>query len=98
MIGIPLVTLIYILVNVSYLTVLSPAAVVSSPAVAISWVSTLASDVLGEDYAFLDSYTPYMMTAFVATSTFGAANGSLFCAGRCVMRSHATYATGIYLA
>ena len=77
-------TLIYVLVNVSYLTALSPAAIVSSPAVAISWVSDLAKETLGEEYAYLGEYAPYVMTAFVATSTFGAANGSLFCSGRYV--------------
>ena len=37
LLGIPLVTLLYVLVNLSYLTVMSPAAIVSSPAVAVAW-------------------------------------------------------------
>lgn len=36
-IAIPLVTSLYILVNISYLLVLSPQEIVSSEAVAVSW-------------------------------------------------------------
>ncbi|XP_006816949.1 b(0,+)-type amino acid transporter 1-like [Saccoglossus kowalevskii] len=70
MIGIPLVTLCYLLVNISYFTVMSPDELLASSAVAV----TLADRTLG--------VMAWIMPVFVALSTFGAANGTLFTSGR----------------
>ncbi|XP_075451187.1 b(0,+)-type amino acid transporter 1-like [Ascaphus truei] len=70
MIAIPLVTCIYILVNVSYFAALTPSELLSSDAVAISW----GAKVLG-------SWT-WIISLGVAISTFGSANGSFFSGGR----------------
>ena len=37
MIAIPLVTVLYVLVNISYLLVMSPSEILSSDAMAVSW-------------------------------------------------------------
>ncbi|XP_078066904.1 b(0,+)-type amino acid transporter 1 [Mustelus asterias] len=69
-IGIPLVTVCYILVNVAYFTTLTPAELLQSSAVAVTFgdrVLTAAS---------------WLVPLFVVFSTFGAANGSCFTAGR----------------
>ncbi|XP_077982159.1 b(0,+)-type amino acid transporter 1-like isoform X2 [Glandiceps talaboti] len=69
-IGIPLVTLCYLLVNISYFTVMSPSELLASNAVAV----TLADRVLG--------VMAWIIPVSVAMSTFGAANGTLFTSGR----------------
>jgi len=70
MIGIPLTTIFYILVNIAYFTVMTPAELLSSPAVAI----TFGDRVFGA--------ASFVVPIAVACSTFGAANGSAFTAGR----------------
>ncbi|XP_044756183.1 b(0,+)-type amino acid transporter 1 isoform X1 [Coccinella septempunctata] len=69
-IGIPLVTVCYALINVSYLTVMSPLEMMTSEAVAV----TFGNRVLGA--------MSWLMPLSVTISTFGAANGTLFAAGR----------------
>ncbi|EDV25951.1 expressed hypothetical protein [Trichoplax adhaerens] len=66
LIGIPLVTVIYILVNICYFTVLTRQDILDSAAVA----STVAARVIGN--------VPWLVPMFVAFSTFGACNGSAF--------------------
>ncbi|XP_014237123.1 b(0,+)-type amino acid transporter 1 [Trichogramma pretiosum] len=70
MIGIPLVTLCYALINVSYLAVMSPLEMIDSEAVAV----TFGNRILG--------VMAWLMPLSVAVSTFGSANGTLFAAGR----------------
>lgn len=72
MIGIPLVTLCYALINVSYLAVMSPAEMSASDAVAV----TFGNRILGA--------LAWLMPLSVTISTFGSANGTLFAAGRYV--------------
>ncbi|KAF5917333.1 hypothetical protein HPG69_008405 [Diceros bicornis minor] len=69
-IAIPLVTVLYILVNISYLLVLSPSEILSSDAAAVSW----GNQVMGA-WAWL---TPLA----VVLSTFGSANGTFFSGSR----------------
>nr|XP_023023095.1 b(0,+)-type amino acid transporter 1 [Leptinotarsa decemlineata] len=69
-IGIPLVTVCYALINVSYLTVMSPMEMMTSEAVAV----TFGNRVLG--------VMAWLMPLSVTISTFGSANGTLFAAGR----------------
>lgn len=69
-IAIPLVTVIYVLVNISYLTVMSPSEMLVSEAVAV----TFGNRILGP--------MAWLMPLSVAISTFGAANGTIFAAGR----------------
>ncbi|KAK7500336.1 hypothetical protein BaRGS_00008559 [Batillaria attramentaria] len=66
MIGIPLVTVCYLLTNISYLTVMSKETLLQSPAVAATW----GAEVLGP--------ASIIIPIAVALSTFGAANGSCF--------------------
>lgn len=70
MIGIPLVTICYALINVSYLTVMSPLEMMTSEAVAV----TFGNRLLG--------IMAWLMPLSVTISTFGSANGTLFAAGR----------------
>ncbi|NWW50645.1 BAT1 protein, partial [Pedionomus torquatus] len=70
MIAIPLVTCLYLLVNVSYLAAMTPSEVLSSGAVAVTW----GDKVLGS-WAWLISLS-------VALSTFGSSNGTFFSGGR----------------
>ncbi|XP_075227961.1 L-type amino acid transporter sobremesa isoform X2 [Lycorma delicatula] len=70
MIGIPLVTICYVLINISYLAVMSAAEMEESEAVAV----TFGNRILG---AFA-----WLMPLSVTISTFGSANGTLFVAGR----------------
>nr|XP_033793452.1 b(0,+)-type amino acid transporter 1-like [Geotrypetes seraphini] len=70
MIAIPLVSCLYLLVNVSYFAAMTPTELLSSGAVAISW----GNKVLGS-WAWLISLA-------VALSTFGSANGTFFSGGR----------------
>ncbi|XP_074646049.1 b(0,+)-type amino acid transporter 1-like isoform X2 [Tubulanus polymorphus] len=72
MIAIPLVTVIYLLVNVSYFSVMSKEEVLGSTAVAVTW----GKDVLG---SFV-----WVIPLSVAMSTFGACNGSIFCRARLI--------------
>ncbi|XP_055549322.1 b(0,+)-type amino acid transporter 1 isoform X2 [Wyeomyia smithii] len=69
-IGIPLVTLCYALINVSYLAAMSPTEMIESEAVAI----TFGNRILG--------VMAWLMPLSVTISTFGSANGTLFAAGR----------------
>uniref|UniRef100_A0A3Q0T003 b(0,+)-type amino acid transporter 1 n=1 Tax=Amphilophus citrinellus TaxID=61819 RepID=A0A3Q0T003_AMPCI len=73
--GIPLVTVCYVLVNVSYFTVMSATELLLSPAVAV----TFADRVLYP--------AAWIVPLFVVFSTFGSANGSCFTAGRLVYAS-----------
>nr|XP_036882474.1 b(0,+)-type amino acid transporter 1-like [Manis javanica] len=70
MIAIPLVTSLYILVNISYLLVLSPKEILSSDAVAVSW----GNQVLGA--------WAWLVPVAVTLSTFGSANGTFFSGSR----------------
>ncbi|KAM4787490.1 LOW QUALITY PROTEIN: b(0,+)-type amino acid transporter 1-like [Cyanocitta cristata] len=70
MIAIPLVTCLYLLVNVSYLVAMTPSELLSSGAVAVTW----GDKVLGS-WAWLISLS-------VALSTFGSSNGTFFSGGR----------------
>ncbi|KAK7793926.1 hypothetical protein R5R35_011856 [Gryllus longicercus] len=69
-IGIPLVTFCYLLINISYLAVMSAAEMVESEAVAV----TFGNRILG--------VMAWLMPLSVTVSTFGSANGTLFAAGR----------------
>ncbi|KAL5022204.1 hypothetical protein ScPMuIL_001359 [Solemya velum] len=70
--GVLLVTVLYVLVNMSYLTVLSASELLESDAVAVTW---------GER---MFGAAGIIMPIFVMLSTFGAANGSLYAGGRTV--------------
>ncbi|XP_031568721.1 b(0,+)-type amino acid transporter 1-like [Actinia tenebrosa] len=70
--GIPMVTICYVLVNIGYLTVLSPAELMTSNAVAV----TLAQRLYG--------VMAWVIPILVACSTFGTANGNAFAGGRLV--------------
>lgn len=72
---------LYLAAIISYLTLLSPVELYQSTAVAISWAGRFFSD-SNPDLEYMDKYMPYVMTAFVAMSTCGAANGSLFASAR----------------
>lgn len=69
-IAIPLVTLCYALINISYLAAMSPDEMVESEAVAV----TFGNRILG--------MFAWIMPLSVTISTFGSANGTLFAAGR----------------
>ncbi|KAJ0056306.1 hypothetical protein NL108_004598, partial [Boleophthalmus pectinirostris] len=69
-IGIPLVTVCYVLVNVAYFTVMTPSELLLSPAVAVTF---------GDRVLYPMSW---IVPLFVVFSTFGSANGSCFTAGR----------------
>ncbi|XP_063109461.1 b(0,+)-type amino acid transporter 1 isoform X4 [Cavia porcellus] len=71
-IGIPLVTVCYILMNVSYFTVMTPTELLQSQAVAVTF---------GDRVLYPASW---IVPLFVAFSTIGAANGSCFTAGRLI--------------
>ncbi|KAM7057941.1 B(0,+)-type amino acid transporter 1 isoform 1-T4 [Molossus nigricans] len=71
-IGITLVTVCYILMNVSYFTVMTATELLQSPAVAVTF---------GDRVLYPASW---VVPLFVAFSTIGAANGSCFTAGRLV--------------
>ncbi|CAL1547645.1 unnamed protein product [Lymnaea stagnalis] len=72
MLGIPLVTICYLLTNLSYLAVMSKETLLASNAVAATW----GAEVLGK--------AALLIPIFVTLSTFGAANGSCFTGGRLV--------------
>ncbi|XP_076111068.1 large neutral amino acids transporter small subunit 2-like [Mytilus galloprovincialis] len=69
-ISIPLVTIIYLLANVAYFAVLTPAAMLASNATAV----TFAERTLG--------VMSWIMPVFVACSTFGGLNGAIFTSAR----------------
>lgn len=69
--GIPFVVCCYILVNISFLSVLSVQQISQSPAVAVTFIQ----NALGEKVA-------YVVPLLVALSCYGAANGSVFACGR----------------
>ncbi|NXQ29757.1 BAT1 protein, partial [Alaudala cheleensis] len=71
-IGIPLVTVCYILINVSYFTVISATELLQSPAVAVTF---------GDRVLYPASW---IVPLFVVCSTLGSANGTCFTAGRLV--------------
>ncbi|KAM5237092.1 B(0,+)-type amino acid transporter 1 [Ctenodactylus gundi] len=71
-IGIPLVTVCYILINVSYFTVMTPTELLQSQAVAMTF---------GDRVLYPASW---VVPLFVAFSTIGAANGTCFTTGRLV--------------
>ncbi|XP_049899796.1 b(0,+)-type amino acid transporter 1 isoform X2 [Epinephelus moara] len=70
LIGIPLVSVCYVMVNISYFTVMTTSELLVSPAVAVTF---------GERVLFSMSW---IVPVFVVFSTFGSANGSCFTAGR----------------
>ncbi|XP_007887564.1 b(0,+)-type amino acid transporter 1 [Callorhinchus milii] len=69
-IGIPSVTVCYILVNVAYFTVMTPTELLQSSAVAVTFGDRVLTP------------ATWIVPLFVVFSTFGAANGSCFTAGR----------------
>ncbi|KAK0051408.1 Y+L amino acid transporter 2-like isoform X3 [Biomphalaria pfeifferi] len=69
-ISLPLVTVIYILANVAYFAVMTPAEMLTSDAVAV----TFADRTLG--------VMSWIMPVFVACSTFGSLNGAIFTSSR----------------
>lgn len=69
-IGIPLVTVCYVLVNVAYFTAMTPTELLLSPAVAVTFGDRVLYPV------------SWLVPLFVVFSTFGSANGSCFTAGR----------------
>ncbi|XP_069495182.1 B(0,+)-type amino acid transporter 1 [Ambystoma mexicanum] len=71
-IGIPLVTFSYVMINVAYFTVMSPTELLQSPAVAVTF---------GDRVLYPATW---VVPLFVAFSTLGAANGTCFTAGRLV--------------
>lgn len=75
-IGIPLVTLCYALINISYLAAMSPTEMIESEAVAV----TFGNRILG--------VMAWLMPLSVTISTFGSANGTLFAAGRYLFQSY----------
>ncbi|ELT91421.1 hypothetical protein CAPTEDRAFT_195357 [Capitella teleta] len=72
--SISLVNIVYILCNVSYLTVLSPNELISSPAVAVSWAEKVISDL------------SWALPVLIATSVLGSILISLFNYSRLVHR------------
>ncbi|XP_036440023.1 b(0,+)-type amino acid transporter 1-like [Colossoma macropomum] len=69
-IGIPLVSVCYVLVNVAYFSVMTPTELLQSSAVAVTYGDRVLYPV------------SWLVPLFVVFSTFGAANGSCFTAGR----------------
>ncbi|KAM3841846.1 solute carrier family 7 member 13 [Vipera latastei] len=70
MTALPLIIIFYLLVNISYLTVLTPQEIVSSVVVAVIWAERV-----------IPSFA-WIIPASVAISIFGALNGSVFTLGR----------------
>uniref|UniRef100_A0A1B6DUD2 b(0,+)-type amino acid transporter 1 n=1 Tax=Clastoptera arizonana TaxID=38151 RepID=A0A1B6DUD2_9HEMI len=83
-IAIPLVTICYVFMNISYLSVMSGAEMIESEAVAV----TFGNRVLG--------MMAWLIPLSVTISTFGSANGTLFAAGRlCFAASREGHLMGI---
>uniref|UniRef100_A0A8C6S4J1 Zmp:0000001267 n=1 Tax=Neogobius melanostomus TaxID=47308 RepID=A0A8C6S4J1_9GOBI len=80
-IALSLVTVLYLLVNVSYLSVMTPKELISSNAVAVTW----GNKVLGS--------WGWIMSVAASLSAFGSLNGSLFSGGRL---SFATAREGLF--
>ncbi|ODM90871.1 b(0,+)-type amino acid transporter 1 [Orchesella cincta] len=74
--GIPLVTACYLFINVAYLFVMTPEQVIESEAVAVTFADIIMGNWSGAPYM------RFIIPLCVAISTFGAANGTLFVAGR----------------
>ncbi|XP_015711385.1 solute carrier family 7 member 13 [Coturnix japonica] len=70
MTAVPAVIVFYLLVNISYLTVLTPKEIVSSVAVAVTWADRVIPSVA------------WIIPLSVAVSIFGALNSSVFTLGR----------------
>ncbi|XP_068598000.1 b(0,+)-type amino acid transporter 1-like [Brachionichthys hirsutus] len=70
LIAIPLVSVCYVMVNIAYFTVMTVTEVLVSPAVAVTFGDRVLHPV------------SWIVPLFVVFSTFGAANGSCFTAGR----------------
>uniref|UniRef100_A0A8D0BPG6 Solute carrier family 7 member 13 n=1 Tax=Salvator merianae TaxID=96440 RepID=A0A8D0BPG6_SALMN len=70
MTALPAVTIFYLLVNISYLTVLTPNEIISSVAVAVTWA-----------YRVIPSVA-WIIPVSVSVSIFGALNSSMFTLGR----------------
>ncbi|CAF4707970.1 unnamed protein product [Rotaria sp. Silwood1] len=71
--ALPAVTVLYVLTNVSYFTVLSKAALLSSSAVAVTWGEVVLGPVVRA------------LLILIAISALGSANGTLFAAARYCM-------------
>ncbi|KAM3624936.1 uncharacterized protein V6R79_003972 [Siganus canaliculatus] len=69
-IGIPLVTVCYVMINIAYFTVMTPSDLLSSSAVAVTFGDRVLHPV------------SWIVPLFVVFSTFGSGNGSCFTAGR----------------
>ncbi|XP_039619525.1 b(0,+)-type amino acid transporter 1 isoform X1 [Polypterus senegalus] len=72
-IGIPLVTVSYVMVNIAYFTVMTPVELLQSPAVAMTFGDRVLHPL------------SWIVPVFVSFSTFGAANGCCFTAGRLIL-------------
>ncbi|KAM6973132.1 b(0,+)-type amino acid transporter 1-like [Aplochiton taeniatus] len=84
LIAIPTVTVLYLLVNVSYLTVMTPRELMSSSAVAVTW----GNKVLGN--------WGWVMSVAAALSAFGSLNGTFFSGGRvCFVAAREGHMPGI---
>ncbi|XP_032371783.1 b(0,+)-type amino acid transporter 1 isoform X2 [Etheostoma spectabile] len=70
LIGIPLVSVCYVLVNISYFSVMTSTELLLSPAVAVTFGDRVLHPL------------SWIIPLFVVFSTFGSANGSCFTAGR----------------
>lgn len=86
-----MVTICYVLINVSYLTVMSPDALLESEAVAVvsSQKKRVTHNVKLIWIFYLQTFgnlilgvMAWLIPLSVAISTFGSANGTLFAAGR----------------
>ncbi|TPP66519.1 Large neutral amino acids transporter small subunit 2 [Fasciola gigantica] len=73
-ISVSIVTVVYVLSNVAYFTVLRPVEILESNAVAVTF-----ADRIYEHFAWI-------IPAFVSLSCFGGVNGLLFTSGRYVLR------------
>ena len=87
--SIPLVTVLYVLTNISYLTVLSPTKLVNSGAVGVSFGATYSQGKVQkfskknfQNFVEFKKGFAIFIIFCVAISTFGAANGATICASR----------------
>lgn len=78
--GLAIVTTCYVLMNVSYLTVLSKQEIIHSNAIVVDYGSTVAKELFGTSKAAL--FLPLLLAGGVALSTAGSANGSIMTGGR----------------